>query len=110
MSGRPKTFHRGFQVCLLTNFLFYFFSIFFFFVFFFEFKFWDHKTFLGNCLPTPPLSQHFALSEKYVSMVAYGRGRWAVSQKRIMIPNFVVSLRCELIFVLRKRRKETCDT
>ena len=24
----------------------------------------DHYTFLGNCPPTPPLSQHFALSEK----------------------------------------------
>ena len=27
-------------------------------------KFKDHYTFLGNCPPTPPLSQHFALSEK----------------------------------------------
>ena len=24
----------------------------------------DHYTFLGNSPPTPPLSQHFALSEK----------------------------------------------
>ena len=24
----------------------------------------DHNTFLGNCPPTPPLSQHFVLSEK----------------------------------------------
>ena len=24
----------------------------------------NHYTFLGNCPPTPPLSQHFALSEK----------------------------------------------
>ena len=24
----------------------------------------DHYTFLENCPPTPPLSQHFALSEK----------------------------------------------
>ena len=24
----------------------------------------DHYTFLGNCLPTPPLRQHFALSER----------------------------------------------
>ena len=23
----------------------------------------DHYTFLGNCPPTPPLSQHFPLSE-----------------------------------------------
>ena len=26
----------------------------------------DHYTFLGNCQPTPPLSQHVALSEKQV--------------------------------------------
>ena len=26
------------------------------------------------------ISQHFALSEKYVLMLAYGKGRWAVSQ------------------------------
>ena len=44
-----------------------------------------HYTFLGNCPPTPPLSQHVALSETYVLMLALGRGRWAVSQKRIMI-------------------------
>ena len=25
---------------------------------------WDHCTFLENCPPTPPLRQHFALSEK----------------------------------------------
>ena len=43
--------------------------LFFFFVFFFEFKFWDHKTFLGNCPPTPPLSQHFAASVKYALMM-----------------------------------------
>ena len=24
----------------------------------------DHYTFLGTCPPTPPLSQHFVLSEK----------------------------------------------
>ena len=34
---------------------------------------------------TPPLSQHFALSEKKVIMLPRGRGRWAVSQKYIMI-------------------------
>ena len=44
-----------------------------------------HYTFLGNCPPTPPLSQHVALSETYVLMLALGRGRRAVSQKRIMI-------------------------
>ena len=25
---------------------------------------YDHYTFLGNCPPTSPLSQHFAVSEK----------------------------------------------
>ena len=25
--------------------------------------FWNHYTSLGNCPPTPPLGQHFALSE-----------------------------------------------
>ena len=46
----------------------------------------DHHTFLGNCTPTPSLSQHFPLSEKKVLMLAYGRGRWAVSQKRYYEP------------------------
>ena len=31
---------------------------------------WSDKTFLGNCPPTPPASQHFALSEKQVLMLA----------------------------------------
>ena len=35
--------------------------------------------FLGNCPPTPPLSHHFALSEKKLLMLAEGRGRWVVS-------------------------------
>ena len=30
----------------------------------------DFYKFLGNCPPTPPLNQHFALSEKYVLMLA----------------------------------------
>ena len=30
----------------------------------------DHYTFLGICPPTPPLSQHFALNEKRVLMLA----------------------------------------
>ena len=48
--------------------------------------YWDkHYTFLGNCPPTPPLSQHVALTEKCVLMLALGRGRCAVSQKRMMI-------------------------
>ena len=50
----------------------------------------DHFTFLGNCPPTPTLSQHFALSEKEVLMLAYGRGTcmWAVSQKCLMIQHY----------------------
>ena len=30
----------------------------------------DHYSFPGSCPPTPPLSQHFALSEKWVLMLA----------------------------------------
>ena len=45
----------------------------------------DHFTFLGNCPPTPPLSQNFALSKNYVLMLVKGRGRWAGSKKRKMI-------------------------
>ena len=42
----------------------------------------------SNLPPTPPLSQHFALSEMQVLMLAWGGGggdRWAVSQKGKMI-------------------------
>ena len=45
----------------------------------------DYLGFWGNCPPTPPLSQHFALSEKQVITLALGRGRWAVSQKPKLI-------------------------
>ena len=31
---------------------------------------WDQFRFLGNCPPTPPLSTHFALSEKQMIMLA----------------------------------------
>ena len=31
---------------------------------------WDWFRFLGNCPPTPPLSQRFALSEKLVLKLA----------------------------------------
>ena len=42
----------------------------------------DQSRFLGNCPPSPPISQHFALSEKRVlTFMAQGRGRWASSQK-----------------------------
>ena len=59
--------------------------------------------FLRNCLPTPPLSQHFALSEKQVLMLSQGRGRWAVSQK----PKFnqtQFSLNNFLIFTMNNKR------
>ena len=45
----------------------------------------DQLRFLGNCPPTPPLSQRFALSEKLVLMLAQGRGRLTVSQKSKLI-------------------------
>ena len=32
--------------------------------------FWDQFRFHGNCPPTPPLSHHFPLSEKWVLMLA----------------------------------------
>ena len=34
----------------------------------------DHNTFLGNCSPTPPLNQHFALREKQVRKISVGVG------------------------------------
>ena len=42
---------------------------------------------LGSLYVTLPLRPHFALSEKSVLMLSQGRGRWAVSQKRIKIPS-----------------------
>ena len=41
----------------------------------------DQFRFLGNCPPTPPLSQHYHLFLTWGKMLASGRGRWAVSQK-----------------------------
>ena len=45
---------------------------------------------INYCPPTPPLTHHFALSEKQVLML--GRGRWAVSQKSNLIRTFLVLL------------------
>ena len=42
--------------------------------------------FLGMCPPTPPLSQHFALSEKQVLMLAYRRGRWFGFRLHLHVP------------------------
>ena len=41
--------------------------------------------FLGNCSPTPPLSQHQHLILTLDKMMAQGRGRWAVSMKPKLI-------------------------
>ena len=40
---------------------------------------------LGNCPPTLPLRQNLALSEKSMLILARGRCRWEVSQKRVEI-------------------------
>ena len=54
----------------------------------------DHYMFL----PTPPLSQRFVLSEKKELMLAEGRGRWAVSQKPIMVrTGYVASGGCTVL-------------
>ena len=46
----------------------------------FELIFSDYYTFLGNCPPTPPLSQHKHLLLTQGKTLVQGRGRWAVSQ------------------------------
>ena len=38
-------------------------------------KKWDHFTFLGNCPPTPSLSQHFALRKNWVLMLV--NAKWS---------------------------------
>ena len=62
--------------------------------------FLDHFMFLGNCPPTPPLSHYFALSEKEVLVLVQGRGRWAVSQAKLLLnltcPNGKNQVRCPL--------------
>ena len=47
----------------------------------------DQFRFLGNCPPTPPLSQHLHLLFIWGKMLSKGRGRWAVSQKPKLIRN-----------------------
>ena len=47
----------------------------------------DQFRFLGNCPPTPPLSQHLHLLFIWGKMLSRGRGRWAVSQKPKLICN-----------------------
>ena len=51
----------------------------------------DNCTFLGNCPPTHPLGQHqHSLLTCKDTILAYGRGRWAVSQKSLMIRIYLV--------------------
>ena len=65
----------------------------------------DHYMFL----PTPPLSQHFVLSEKKELMLAEGRGRWTVSQKRIMVrTGYVASGGCTVQKLARRFRSSYC--
>ena len=65
----------------------------------------DHYMFL----PTPPLSQHFVLSEKKELMLAEGRGRWTVSQKRIMVrTGYVASGGCTVQRLARRFRSSYC--
>ena len=45
----------------------------------------DQLRFLGNCPPTPPLTQNFAPSEMQMLTLSEGRGRWAVSQRNIIV-------------------------
>ena len=37
-------------------------------------------------LPSSPLTQHFALSEKLVFMLGHGKGTWGVYQNLVLIP------------------------
>ena len=50
----------------------------------------DQFRFLGNCPPTPPLSQHFGLRKKWLIMMALGRGGWAPRNlKLILVPRIL---------------------
>ena len=40
--------------------------------------------YLGNCLPTPPLTQQQSIDNKLGLMLGEGRGRWAVVQILIL--------------------------
>ena len=45
----------------------------------------DQYQYLGNCLPTPPLTQQQSIDNKLRLMLGLGRGRWAVAQILILI-------------------------
>ena len=48
-------------------------------------KFPDQHQYLGNCPPTPPLTQQQSIDNKLRLMLGWGRGRWAVAQVLILI-------------------------
>ena len=45
----------------------------------------DQYQYLGNCPPTPPLTQRRSIDDKLGLMLGEGRGRWAVAQILISI-------------------------
>ena len=52
----------------------------------------DQYQYLGNCPPTPPLTQEQSIDDKLRLMLSQGRGRWAVAQILILIQSFFKSL------------------
>ena len=46
--------------------------------------------YLGNCPPTPSLTQQQSIDNKLGLMLRQGRGRWAVAQILILIQNFLL--------------------
>ena len=51
-------------------------------------KILDQYQYLGNCPPTPPLTQQQSIDNNLRLMLGKGRGRWAVAQILILIQNF----------------------
>ena len=45
----------------------------------------DQYQYLGNCSPTPPLTQQQSIDNKSRLMLSQRRGRWAVAQILILI-------------------------
>ena len=45
----------------------------------------DQYQYLGNCPPTPPLTQQQSIDSKLGLMLGLGRGRWAVARILILI-------------------------
>ena len=48
-------------------------------------KYSDQYQYLGNCPPTPPLTQQQSIDIKLGLMLGQGRGRWAVARILILI-------------------------